>query len=213
MSLSFITIGTGICPGQTAFHLLDVSTKKISPLLFWSWFGHVEDQTTQEGCPIEITQQRFNEFRLVGWSPESRDKGVDVLTIRKQFHPITAKLRPKIAKISLHSHSFANNSKTATDIWILIGFASPLLNTAVILRPNSICFRSTVCQKNNQSQRTITFLPVSAKPLMLAWIWLAPPPLIDAFWIRWSSYKANSTKPLPHYANELPLKTLKPSES
>ena len=39
--------------------LLDVTTKRIRPLLFWSWFGHVEDQTAQEGCPI-TTQQDLN---------------------------------------------------------------------------------------------------------------------------------------------------------
>ena len=59
----------------------------------------------------------------------------------------------------------------------------------------------------SQSQRTITFLPVSAKPFMLSQIWLVPPPVKQTFWILWTSYKTNSNNRLPHYANELPLKT------
>ena len=59
----------------------------------------------------------------------------------------------------------------------------------------------------NQSQRTITFLPVAAKPYMLSQIWLVPRPVKQTFWIQWTSYKFNSNNRLQLYANELPLKT------
>ena len=104
----------------------------------------------------------------VAISTEAQNQEQQKPEFENQFQPITAKLRTKTRKLREENNVSANICQTASPTANLIGFASPLLNTAVILRPNSICFRSTVCQKNNQSQRTITFLPVSAKPLMLA---------------------------------------------
>ena len=85
------------------------------------------------------------------------------------------------------------------------------MDIAVILRPNLIYFRSTVPEISDQSERSVTFWPVSPKPLKLAHFRLAPPPLSRALPFHWSCHKTNSSNPVLHYANERFAKNLKSS--
>ena len=77
------------------------------------------------------------------------------------------------------------------------------MNIAVILRPNSVYFRSTVPEISDQSERSITFWPVPPKPLKLAHFRLAPPTLNRALPFHWSCHKTDSINPVLLYANEL----------
>ena len=136
--------------------------------------------------------------------PQSREtKGPTFLPSTSNFIQSRRSYGQKLSESPFAKHYFANNSKTTGDNQNLIGFASPLLDIAVILRPNSTYFRSAVPEISDQSERSVTFWPVSPKPLKLAHFRLAPPTLNRALPFHWSCHKTDSINPVLLYANEL----------
>ena len=135
--------------------------------------------------------------------PRSREtKGSSFLPSTSNFIQSRRSYGHRTSELREQQDVSSNNSQTVHPNRNLIGFASPFMNIAVILRPNSIRFRSTVPGISDQSERSITFRLITSKPRKLAHFRLAPPPLYQALPFQWSCHKPDSASSLPLYANE-----------
>ena len=91
--------------------------KKIKAIPSLLFLGHIEVQTTQEGCPIKAHEIRSNAnperlfgSQLVGGSSETESQDEKKPEVRFSFQPIRAKLQAKTPKFSLRKRIFARNS-------------------------------------------------------------------------------------------------------